>query len=126
MTILSLTTIVRPLKHLVEATHLQGIDKIGKVYLILCLGLFPIFENINTSSLILPTQEVYIKEHITSTKREISIFKEGITAPKVQKAKLPSVIFPVGLTRERQEYMYKEGRCYVKSEYQDITCPPLN
>ena len=70
--------------------------------------------------------KVYIKEHTNSTEREISIFKKGITAAKVQKAKLPSAIFPAGLTRERQEYLYKEVRPYVKSEYQDITCPPLN
>ena len=70
--------------------------------------------------------KVYIKEHTNSTEREISIFKKGITAAKVQKAKLPSAIFPAGLTWERQEYLYKEVRPYVKSEYQDITCPPLN
>ena len=69
--------------------------------------------------------KVYIKEHTTSPESEISIFKKGITAAKVQKAKLPSAIFPAGLTRERQEYLYKV-RPYVKLEYQDITCPPLN
>ena len=70
--------------------------------------------------------KVYIKEHTNSTEREISIFKKGITAAKVQKAKLPTAILPAGLTRERQEYLYKEVRPYVRSEYQDITCPPLD
>ena len=70
--------------------------------------------------------KVYIKEYTNSTEREISIFKKGITAAKVQKAKLPTAILPAGLTRERQEYLYKEVRPYVRPEYQDITCPPLD
>jgi len=61
-----------------------------------------------------------------SVEKEISIFKIDVTAAKVCKAKLPKAILPAGLTRERQEYLYKEVEPYVKLEYQDITCPPLD
>ena len=70
--------------------------------------------------------KVFVKEHTNSAEKEVSIFKKGITAAKVRKAKLPAVLLPEGLTRERQEYLYKEVRPYVKSEYQDIACPPLD
>ena len=70
--------------------------------------------------------KVYVKEHTNSVEKEISIFKKDVTAAKVCKAKLPKAILPAGLTRERQEYLHKEVRPYVKLEYQDVTCPPLD
>jgi len=70
--------------------------------------------------------KVHFKEHANSAEKEISIFKKDVTAAKVRKAKLPNVTSPAGLSRERQEYLYKEVRLYVKPEYRDITCPPLD
>ena len=74
------------LQHLVEATHRSTVNNIPQLF----------------------TWQWYVKEHANSAQKEILIFKKDVTAVKVSKAKLPNVISPAGLSRERQKYLYKK------------------
>ena len=55
--------------------------------------------------------------------KTINILKRGITVRTVQRAALPRVIHPGGITRERQQYLYDKVREHVWPEFRDITCP---
>ncbi|KAJ8302403.1 hypothetical protein KUTeg_021390 [Tegillarca granosa] len=49
----------------------------------------------------------------------------GSNTAKIDNASeaLPEVIYPAGLSRDRQQYLYSSVRPYVRSAYKDITCP---
>lgn len=68
---------------------------------------------------------VHVRPTLTSAETQVLIFKRGVTAAKVQKATLPEIISPAGLSQERQQYLYSQIRPFVRPEFQDVTCPPL-
>ena len=37
---------------------------------------------------------------------------------------MPPVIPAAGLSGQRQQYLYKSVRPFVRKQYQDVTCPP--
>ena len=69
---------------------------------------------------------VHAKESFDSAETHVSIFKRGVSAEKVRNARLPKVLSPGGMSRERQQYLYSQVRPFVRPEFQDITCPALH
>lgn len=68
--------------------------------------------------------KVIMKHSCDGKENTLSILQKGITIRKVKSARLPSVLSPPGITRERQEYLHTNIAPYVWPEYRDITCPP--
>jgi hypothetical protein len=64
---------------------------------------------------------VYVKERVDSDEKEICLRKNG--SPSFDPAVLPEILHPVGLTRERQQYLYRNVRPYVRPAQQESLCP---
>ncbi|XP_060577599.1 uncharacterized protein LOC132734769 [Ruditapes philippinarum] len=65
---------------------------------------------------------VYVKERSTDVEQQVTILKRNATVPEDI---LPAVLLPGGLSRARQQYLYKNVRPFVRQVYRDVTCPPL-
>ncbi|XP_048771609.1 uncharacterized protein LOC125677540 [Ostrea edulis] len=64
---------------------------------------------------------VYVKERVDSDEKMVFLKKNG--SPSFDAAALPEILLPVGLTRERQQYLYRNVRPYVRPAHQDSLCP---
>lgn len=67
--------------------------------------------------------KVTVKELYHGTEKTVSILKSGITVRKVERMRLPTIVQPPGMTRERKKYLYDKVREHVWPEFRDITCP---
>lgn len=52
--------------------------------------------------------------------KTIRMFPRNVKFPKNEK---PKIVAPVGLTKERQKYLYESIRKYVEDSAKDILCP---
>lgn len=68
----------------------------------------------------LPSGEVHTKQTCTSEPSATSLLK---SQERPDRASLPAVITPPGLSRQRQQYLYDEIRQFVALEHQDTVCP---
>lgn len=64
---------------------------------------------------------VYLKERIDGEEKPMSIRKRGATP--FDATELPEEIIPPGLTLERQQYLYRNVRPYVRPAHQEELCP---
>ena len=53
----------------------------------------------------------------------VNILKRGITLQQVERAQLPKILQPAGMTTERKQYLYDKIREHVWPDFRDITCP---
>ena len=63
---------------------------------------------------------VFFKEHSDTTEVKFSMFKESWSP---NKADLPEIVPPRGLSAERQWYLYEQIRPFCPDEDKDLTCP---
>ena len=68
--------------------------------------------------------QVTVKDKCNGEGKTVNILKQGITVEQVERARLPKIIQPAGMTNERKKYLYQKIREHVWPEFQDITCPP--
>ena len=64
---------------------------------------------------------VYVKERIDKEEKRICLKKMGTVV--FDATHLPEQIIPPGLSRERQLYLYKTVRPYVRPAHQEALCP---
>lgn len=64
---------------------------------------------------------VYLKERIDGEEKPMSMRKRGATP--FDATELPEEIIPPGLTLERQQYLYRTVRPYVRPAHQEELCP---
>ncbi|XP_062603492.1 uncharacterized protein LOC134282462 [Saccostrea cucullata] len=64
---------------------------------------------------------VSVRERVDSEEKLVSIRKRG--APEFDATTLPEVIVPPGLSKERQQYLYRTVRPYVRPAHQEELCP---
>ena len=64
---------------------------------------------------------VYVKERIDKEEKRICLKKMGTAV--FDATHLPEQIIPPGLSRERQLYLYKTVRPYVRPAHQEALCP---
>lgn len=62
---------------------------------------------------------VVVRTSSDSEEIEVQVLRPRAQFP----ASLPPVLPAGGLSRQRQEYLYKNVRPYVRPSFQDITCP---
>ena len=67
--------------------------------------------------------KVSVQSFCDSEEKIVNILKRGITIQRVEQARLPKIITPPGMTRERKQYLYDKIREHVWPEFRDITCP---
>jgi hypothetical protein len=63
-----------------------------------------------------------VKERSTDVEQQVTILKRNATVPEDI---LPALLLPGGLSRARQQYLYKNVRPFVCQVYRDVTCPLL-
>ncbi|XP_062621644.1 uncharacterized protein LOC134283212 [Saccostrea cucullata] len=64
---------------------------------------------------------VYVKERTDSVEQKFSLKKIG--APNFDATEIPAILPPAGMTRERQTYLYRNVRPYVRPSHQEDLCP---
>lgn len=62
---------------------------------------------------------VFLKESVDSEETRVSIMKSPISDPHAR----PILITPPGLSRDRQMYLYRNVRPYVRPLHQEEVCP---
>ena len=63
---------------------------------------------------------VYVKTDIDGPEQRRRILKKNALLTDTDR---PPVLSPAELTRDRQEYLYRSVRPYVRERYKDLTCP---
>ena len=66
--------------------------------------------------------DVFIKENIDSAERCLHILQ---VSPDVFETSFPEVLTPGGLSRARQEYLFKRIRPFVREGFKDELCPSV-
>lgn len=64
---------------------------------------------------------VFVKERIDSEEKKLSLRKIG--SPQFKATDIPALLHPAGMTRERQHYLYRNVRPYVRPAHQEDLCP---
>lgn len=64
---------------------------------------------------------VFVKERIDFEEKYINVKKKG--SPQFEATGMPALIHPAGMTRERQHYLYRNVRPYVRPAHQEDLCP---
>ena len=63
---------------------------------------------------------VYVRQGIGDEETARCLLKRGMEPPN---AMCPAMLKPAGLTLDRQHYLFKQIRPFVRPACQDITCP---
>ena len=66
---------------------------------------------------------VIVKEECDGEEKTLPLLQQGITVRKVRSARLPKILKPPGLSRERQGYLHSQIAEHVWPEFRHITCP---
>ena len=69
---------------------------------------------------------VLTQKRCDSTELEHNLLKRGVDVQGFSVSDLPRVLPPAGLSLDRAQYLYKEIRPFVKSQFQDELCPSPN
>lgn len=69
---------------------------------------------------------LFVKSHADDTEREITLLKptvrhEDLTTGRV----MPEILPPGGMTLERQRYLFRMVRPFVRDPFKDTTCPDV-
>lgn len=67
--------------------------------------------------------KVIVKHTCDGEEKTLSILQKGITVRKVKSTRLPCILPPPGISRDRQEYLHSQIAEHVWPEYRSITCP---
>ena len=62
---------------------------------------------------------VFVKEHAEADEMAVTINSDSTTIP----LEMPLIITPVGMSRERQAYLYEKIRPFCSSDTANLTCP---
>ena len=66
--------------------------------------------------------DVFVKENLDSAERCLHILQ---VSPDVFERSFPEVLTPSGISRARQEYLFKRIRPFVKESFKDELCPSV-
>ncbi len=67
--------------------------------------------------------KVSVKSLCDGEEKMVNILKRRITLQQVERAQLPKILQPAGMTTERMQYLYDKIREHVWPDFHDITCP---
>uniref|UniRef100_K1R879 Uncharacterized protein n=1 Tax=Magallana gigas TaxID=29159 RepID=K1R879_MAGGI len=68
--------------------------------------------------------KLFVKSHADDSEREITLLKSSISPEDITTGSvMPDILPPGGMTSERQRYLFRVVRPFVRDPFKDTTCP---
>nr|XP_034317544.1 uncharacterized protein LOC117686543 [Crassostrea gigas] len=68
--------------------------------------------------------KLFVKSHADDSEREITLLKSSISPEEITTGSvMPDILPPGGMTSERQRYLFRVVRPFVRDPFKDTTCP---
>lgn len=69
------------------------------------------------------TGKLFVKSHADDSEREITLLKSSISPEDITTGSvMPDILPPGGITSERQRYLFRVVRPFVRDPFKDTTC----
>lgn len=67
---------------------------------------------------------MYVRERADQVETEIVLLKSAVTPEDLTaNTVMPDIVPPGGISPERQKYLYRMVRPFVRDPYKELTCP---